>query len=259
MIDTHSHIFSEEFVEDLPEVIARAREVGVSHIFLPNIDDTSIDAMLDVCNRYPDYCFPMLGFHPTSVDGAASIEKVRDMKKLLVEGHPYKAIGEVGMDLYWDKTWLREQQQVLDEQIQWALEWNLPLVLHCREAFPALFEVLEPYKHSGLTGIFHSFTGTEDEAAELMAYSNFMVGVNGVVTFKKSTLPEVLKKIIPLERLVLETDSPYLAPVPFRGKRNETAYVKRVAVKLSELYEVEIGRVEQQTSENALKVFKISK
>ena len=139
------------------------------------------------------------------------------------------------------------------------LEWNLPLVLHCREAFPALFEVLAPYKHSGLTGIFHSFTGTMEEAEELMTYPGFMVGVNGVVTFKKSTLPEVLKKTIPLERLVLETDSPYLAPVPFRGKRNETAYVKRVAMKLSELYEVEIGEVERQTTLNALKIFKISK
>ena len=259
MIDTHSHIFSEEFADDLPEVIARAREVGVTHIFLPNIDDTSVDAMLDVCRQYPGYCFPMLGFHPTSVDGSISIGKVREMKKLLVEGHPFVAVGEVGMDLYWDKTYLYEQQQVLEEQIQWALEWNLPLVLHCREAFPALFEVLAPYKHSGLTGIFHSFTGTMEEAEELMTYPGFMVGVNGVVTFKKSTLPEVLKKTIPLERLVLETDSPYLAPVPFRGKRNETAYVKRVAMKLSELYEVEIGEVERQTALNALKIFKISK
>ena len=259
MIDTHSHIFSEEFADDLSEVIARAREVGVTHIFLPNIDDTSVDAMLDVCRQYPGYCFPMLGFHPTSVDGSGSIGKVKEMKKLLIEGHPFVAVGEVGMDLYWDKTYLREQQQVLEEQIRWALEWNLPLVLHCREAFPALFEVLAPYKHSGLTGIFHSFTGTMEEAEELMTYPGFMVGVNGVVTFKKSTLPEVLKKTIPLERLVLETDSPYLAPVPFRGKRNETAYVKRVAMKLSELYEVEIGEVERQTALNALKIFKISK
>ena len=257
MIDTHSHIFSEEFDEDLSDVIARARTVGVTHVFLPNIDDTSIDAMHAVCRQYPGYCFPMLGFHPTSVD-ADAIYKVKEMKKLLVEGHPYVAIGEVGMDLYWDKTYLREQQQVLDEQIGWALEWNLPLIIHCREAFPALFEVLEFYKQTGLTGIFHSFTGTVEEAEELMTYSNFMIGVNGVITFKKSTLPEVLKKTIPLERLVLETDSPYLAPVPFRGKRNESAYVKQVAVKLAELYETEIGEVERKTTLNALKIFKIS-
>ena len=256
MIDTHSHIFSEEFKEDLSEVIARAKEIGVEKIFMPNIDDTSVEDMLNVCQAYPDYCFPMIGFHPTSVEGPDAIYKVREMKKHLVEGHPYIAVGEVGLDLYWDKTWLKEQQLILDEQIQWALEWNLPLVIHCREAFPELFQVLEPYKHTELTGVFHSFTGTVDEARELMDYSRFMIGINGVVTFKKSTLPEVLQEV-PLTKLVLETDSPYLAPVPFRGKRNETSYVKRVAVKLAELYGMEIGEVERQTMENALKVFKI--
>ena len=256
MIDTHSHIFSEEFKEDLPEVIARAKEIGVEKIFMPNIDDTSVEDMLSVYQAYPDYCFPMIGFHPTSVEGPDAIYNVKEMKKRLVEGHPYIAIGEVGLDLYWDKTWLKEQQQILDEQIQWALEWKLPLVIHCREAFPELFQVLEPYKHTELTGVFHSFTGTLDEARELMDYSRFMIGINGVVTFKKSTLPEALKEV-PLTKLVLETDSPYLAPVPFRGKRNETSYVKRVAVKLAELYGMEIGEVERQTTENALKVFKI--
>ena len=256
MIDTHSHIFEPDFADDLPEVIARAKEIGVEKIFMPNIDDTSVDAMLGVCRQYPGYCFPMLGFHPTSVD-ADAMPKVKEMKKRLTEGHPYIAIGEVGLDLYWDKTYINEQQMVLEEQIQWALEWELPLVIHCREAFPELFDVLKPYKETKLTGVFHSFTGTVDEAMELLDYSRFMVGINGVVTFKKSTLPETLK-MLPLERLVLETDSPYLAPVPFRGKRNESSYVKRVAVKLAELYGVEIGEVERQTTANALKVFKIS-
>ena len=258
MIDTHSHLFVEEFFDDLPEVIARAKEAGVTHVFMPNIDDTTVGDMLDVCARYPGYCFPMLGYHPTSVDGPDTIYKVRQMKERLTDGHPYIAVGEVGMDLYWDKTWLKEQQQVLDEQIQWALEWNLPLVLHCREAFPELFQVLQPYRDTALSGIFHSFTGTLVEAEAVMTYPNFMVGVNGVVTFKKSTLPEVLKKAIPLERVVLETDSPYLAPVPFRGKRNESAYVERVACKLAEIYGTDAGEVERQTSSNALNVFKIS-
>lgn len=256
MIDTHSHIFEPDFADDLPEIIARAKEIGVEKIFMPNIDDTSVDAMLGVCRQYPGYCFPMLGFHPTSVD-ADAMPKVKEMKKRLTEGHPYIAIGEVGLDLYWDKTYIKEQQMVLEEQIQWALEWELPLVIHCREAFPELFDVLKPYKETKLTGVFHSFTGTVDEAMELLDYSRFMVGINGVVTFKKSTLPEALK-VLPLDRLVLETDSPYLAPVPFRGKRNESSYVKRVAVKLAELYGVEIGEVERQTTANALKVFKIS-
>ena len=256
MIDTHSHIFEPDFADDLPEIIARAKEIGVEKIFMPNIDDTSVDAMLGVCRQYPGYCFPMLGFHPTSVD-ADAMPKVKEMKKRLTEGHPYIAIGEVGLDLYWDKTYIKEQQMVLEEQIQWALEWELPLVIHCREAFPELFDVLKPYKETKLTGVFHSFTGAVNEAMELLDYSRFMVGINGVVTFKKSTLPEALK-VLPLDRLVLETDSPYLAPVPFRGKRNESSYVKRVAVKLAELYGVEIGEVERQTTANALKVFKIS-
>ena len=256
MIDTHSHIFESEFLDDLPEVITRAKEVGVQKIFLPNIDDTTVDAMLEVCRQYPGYCYPMLGFHPTSVD-ADALKKVKEMKKRLTKGHPYIAIGEVGLDLYWDKTYIKEQKQVLEEQIQWALEEDLPLVIHCREAFPELFEVLRPYKETKLSGVFHSFTGTLEEAEELVGYTRFMIGVNGVVTFKKSTLPDALK-IIPMERLVLETDSPYLAPVPFRGKRNETSYVKRVALKLAELYEMEIGEVERQTTANALKVFKIS-
>lgn len=256
MIDTHTHLFVEEFSEDLPSVIQRAREAGVECVFMPNIDDESLEDMLEVCAQYPEYCYPMLGFHPTSVD-AFSMEKVQRMKKLLVPGHPYIAIGEVGLDLYWDKTYLREQQMVLEEQIQWAMEWELPLVIHCREAFPELFDMLKPYKKTGLKGVFHSFTGTIDEAQEALEYDNFVLGINGVVTFKKSTLPEVLKQV-PLERLVLETDSPYLAPVPFRGKRNESAFVEKVADKLADIYGISTGEICSITSKNALKVFDIS-
>ena len=254
MIDTHTHLFVEEFEEDLPQVVERARLAGVERTFLPNIDDTTVDALLKVCAQYPGYCFPMLGFHPTSVD-ADAMPKVKAMKSLLVEDHPFVGIGEVGLDLYWDKTYIKEQQAVLDEQIQWALEWNLPLIIHCREAFPELFQVLKPYQSTPLSGIFHSFTGTLAEAEELLGYANFMVGINGVVTFKKSTLPEVLQ-VIPANRLVLETDSPYLSPVPFRGKRNESAYVRNVAMKLAELYGTSFGEMERITTENALKVFK---
>lgn len=254
MIDTHTHLFVEEFAEDLPQVIERARLAGVERTFLPNIDDTTVQPLLDVCAKYPGYCFPMLGFHPTSVD-ATALPKVQAMKSLLVDGHPYVGIGEVGLDLYWDKTYIKEQQAVLDEQIQWALEWNLPLIIHCREAFPELFQVLKPYQSTSLSGIFHSFIGTQEEAEELLGYANFMVGINGVVTFKKSTLPQVLK-VVPMNRLVLETDSPYLAPVPFRGKRNETSYVRNVAMKLAELYDVSFGEMERITTQNALKVFK---
>lgn len=256
MIDTHSHLFVEEFSEDLPSVIQRAKNAGVKRVFMPNIDDESLADMLRVCAQYPGYCYPMLGYHPTSVD-AYSKETVLHMKKHLVPGHPFIAIGEVGLDLYWDKTYLREQQEILDEQIQWALEWSLPLVIHCREAFTELFDVLKPYRNTGLKGVFHSFTGTQSEAQEALEYDNFMLGINGVVTFKKSALPEVLKQV-PLGRLVLETDSPYLAPTPFRGRRNESAYVGMVADKLADIYEVSKSEVCSITSVNALKVFEIS-
>ena len=253
LIDTHSHLFLEEFSEDLPQVIERARSAGVTHIFMPNIDITTIDSMLSVCNTYNDYCFPMIGLHPTSVN--ADYEKELEIvARELRSFNKYIAIGEVGMDLYWDKTFLKEQQIVLDKQINWALEYDLPVVIHCRDAFGYIYNVLEPYKNTSLKGVFHSFTGTDDEAARILEFSGFLIGINGVVTFKKSRLPEVLTKI-PLEKIVLETDSPYLTPVPNRGKRNESAYVKDTLMKVSDIYRMSPEAVGRVTSENALKVF----
>ncbi len=253
LIDTHSHLFLEEFSEDLPQVIERARSAGITHIFMPNIDSTTIDSMLSVCNTYNDYCFPMIGLHPTSVN--ADYEKELEIvAHELKSFNKYIAIGEVGMDLYWDKTFLKEQQIVLDKQINWALEYDLPVVIHCRDAFGYIYNVLEPYKNTSLKGVFHSFTGTDDEAARILEFSGFLIGINGVVTFKKSRLPEVLTKI-PLEKIVLETDSPYLTPVPNRGKRNESAYVKDTLMKVSDIYRMSPEAVGRVTSENALKVF----
>lgn len=253
LIDTHSHLFLEEFSEDLPQVIERARSAGITHIFMPNIDSTTIDSMLSVCNTYNDYCFPMIGLHPTSAN--ADYEKELEIvARELKSFNKYIAIGEVGMDLYWDKTFLKEQQIVLDKQINWALEYDLPVVIHCRDAFGYIYNVLEPYKNTSLKGVFHSFTGTDDEAARILEFSGFLIGINGVVTFKKSRLPEVLTKI-PLEKIVLETDSPYLTPVPNRGKRNESAYVKDTLMKVSDIYRMSPEAVGRVTSENALKVF----
>ena len=253
LIDTHSHLFLEEFSEDLPQVIERARSAGITHIFMPNIDSTTIDSMLSVCNTYNDYCFPMIGLHPTSVN--ADYEKELEIvARELKSFNKYIAIGEVGMDLYWDKTFLKEQQIVLDKQINWALEYDLPVVIHCRDAFGYIYNVLEPYKNTSLKGVFHSFTGTDDEAARILEFSGFLIGINGVVTFKKSRLPEVLTKI-PLEKIVLETDYPYLTPVPNRGKRNESAYVKDTLMKVSDIYRMSPEAVGRVTSENALKVF----
>ena len=242
LIDTHSHLFLEEFSEDFPQVIERARAAGVTHIFMPNIDSTTIEAMLSACSVYKGYCFPMIGLHPTSVN--ANYEKELEIV----------ALGEIGMDLYWDKTYLKEQQIVLDKQVNWALEYDLPIVIHCRDAFDYIYKVLEPYKKTPLRGIFHSFTGTAEEAARVLEFSDFFIGINGVVTFKKSHLPEILAGI-PLEKIVLETDSPYLTPVPNRGKRNESADVKDTLMKVSEIYGMSPEAVGDVTSENALKVF----
>lgn len=253
-IDTHTHLFTEEFDEDRELALLRANEAGVGKLFMPNVDDTTIERLLALCNAH-EYCYPLMGFHPTSV-GADWEERLSVVEQCLRSGkHTFYGIGEVGMDLYWDKTWRTEQMQAFDRQIRWALEFCLPVVIHCREAYPEMLEVLSAYRDSSLTGIFHSFTGTAEDARQLLAYSGFMLGINGVVTFKKSTLPQVLPEI-PLERIVLETDSPYLAPVPYRGKRNESAYLVKVAEKLSEVYQLPLSDIADITSKNAMTVFR---
>lgn len=256
-IDTHSHLFLEEFADDLPEVIDRAKTAGVSKIFMPNIDCSTIEAMLKVTKQYEEYCYAMMGLHPTSVNENYR-EELAEMKRLLGLPNSYAAIGEIGMDLYWDKTFLKEQTEVFDTQIQWALEYGLPVVIHSRESFDEVYSVIKNYSDTGLTGIFHSFTGTLDEALKLLEFGSFKLGVNGVVTFKKSALPEVLK-YVPLERIVLETDSPYLTPVPNRGKRNESANVKDTLIKLAEIYQQDVEMVAKVTTESALSVFKMEK
>lgn len=257
LIDTHSHLFLEEFTEDLPQVMERARNAGVSYIFMPNIDSTTIDSMMSVCNAYSGFCYPMIGLHPTSVNESYERELAIIYERLSAPNN-FIAIGEIGLDLYWDKTFLKEQLVAFEKQIEWALEFNLPIVIHSREAFDYIYKVMEPYKNTALSGVFHSFTGTQEEADRLLEFEGFMLGINGVVTFKKSTLPETLLTV-PLERIVLETDSPYLTPVPNRGKRNESAYVKDTLNKVAEIYRMTDEYVAEVTSENALKVFGIRK
>lgn len=253
LIDSHAHLFLEEFSEDLPQVIMRAKEAGVARIFMPNIDSTTIAPMWQVCTQYENYCFPMIGLHPTSVN-ADYKQELSIVEQELGSGKKYVAVGEIGMDLYWDKTYLNEQVEVLKQQLEWALAYDLPVVIHCREAFDYIYKVMEPYSQKGLRGVFHSFTGTQSEAERILDFPHFFIGINGVVTFKKSTLPEVLRAI-PMERLVLETDAPYLTPAPNRGKRNESAYVKDTLIKVAEVYNREVELVAKQTSENALKLF----
>jgi TatD DNase family protein len=253
LIDTHSHLFLEEFAEDLETVIERAQIAGVSHIFMPNIDSTTIESLLGVCSRYDNYCFPMIGLHPTSVNENYHSELDVVLRELKSD-KKYVAIGEVGMDFYWDKTYEKEQAAVLSKQLEWASDFDLPVVIHCRDAFDSICEVLRKFSGSSLRGIFHSFTGTAAEAMYLMEHFDFLLGINGIVTFKKSTIPDVLK-VIPLEKIVLETDSPYLAPVPCRGRRNESANVKYVLLKVAEIYGRTPEEVAKITSESALKVF----
>lgn len=252
-IDTHSHLFLEEFAEDLPLVMQRAKAAGVSRIYMPNIDCSTIKPLLDTVAQYPDYCFPMIGLHPTSVN-ADFREELKVMKELLDQSHPFVAIGEVGMDLYWDRTFINEQFEAFETQIQWSAEYLLPLVIHSRDSFEEVYQVIKRNEHKNLKGIFHSFTGTKEEAERLLQFDGFYLGINGVVTFKKSTLPEVLKNV-PLERIVLETDSPYLTPVPNRGKRNESANVKDTLLKLAAIYQCSPENVAETTTMNALKIF----
>lgn len=253
-IDTHTHLYTEEFDGDRDLAVLRAKEAGVTRMFMPNIDDTTVDDMLSLCASH-EGCYPIIGFHPTSVD-ANWKQRLSTVKSRLDSPQKFYGIGETGLDLYWDKTYRNEQMEAFDEQIHWALEKDLPLIVHCREAYPELFEVLAPYRETNLRGIFHSFTGTKDEAERLLEYSGFMLGINGVATFKKSTLPDVLPNV-PVDRIVLETDSPYLAPVPFRGKRNESAYLLKTAEKLSDIYGIPLETIARTTTENALRVFKV--
>ena len=257
IIDTHSHLFVEEFDVDRSEVMQRAREVGVQHVLMPNIDLASVAPMLQVCQEYCGFCYPMLGLHPTEV--GADYPVVLSKLKALLDKQPqtFLAIGEVGLDLYWDKTYKDEQIAALEEQIAWALEYDLPLVIHSREAFDEIYTLFSRYKDSSLRGIFHSFTGTADEAQALLEFPGFLLGINGVATFKKSTIPEALSHV-PLTRVVVETDSPYLAPVPYRGKRNESAYVVRVVEKLAEIYGLTAESVAAQTYANAATLFRLA-
>lgn len=257
LIDTHSHLFLEEFAEDLPQVMERAKQAGVTRIFMPNIDSTTIEPMLAVCESYSGYCYPMIGLHPTSVNESFE-QELAIVRERLSAPNNFVAIGEIGLDFYWDKTFLNEQLLAFEKQIEWALAYDLPIVIHSREASDYIYKVMQPYRNTSLKGIFHSFTGTSAEAAKLLEFEGFMLGVNGVVTFKKSSLPEALK-VVPAERIVLETDSPYLTPVPNRGKRNESAYVKDTLIKVSEIYGMNPEIMAQVTSENALKVFGFAK
>ncbi|PKQ67171.1 hydrolase TatD [Labilibaculum manganireducens] len=253
LIDTHSHIYSDDFKDDIEEIISNCRKVNIGKILLPNIDSESIPKMNRLVKRFPDMCVPMMGLHPTSVKENYR-EELENCKAWLAKGD-YCAIGEIGMDLYWDKAFVKEQQIVFDTQINWALERELPIVIHARDSFDEIFEILESYRNSSLKGVFHSFTGNTEQAVKAIGFG-FLLGINGIVTFKNSGLDKTVGSI-GLDHLILETDAPYLAPVPKRGKRNESSYLVHIASKLSEIYQLSLDEVAKTTSANAEKLFNI--
>lgn len=253
MIDTHSHIYSEEFDADRADVIQRAREAGIQYIIMPNVDSESLPRMLTLEREYPDYCFPAIGLHPTSVKENYKTE-LYTIKSELTR-REYIAIGEIGIDLYWDKQFYTEQVDAFQTQIEWALEYELPVIIHVRDSFRETMNALAPYKNKGLTGIFHSFTGSFADAQEIINFGGFKLGINGIVTFKNSGLADTLNQI-PLKYVVLETDSPYLTPTPYRGKRNESAYINYVCLQLTSIYNLTRAEIIDKTSQNALEVFK---
>ena len=251
--DTHTHLDGEEFKADLPDVISRAKEQGVGRVFIPAIDLKSVDTVLDVCRQFPGYAFPMIGLHPEEVK--ADWEMQLDAMKSRFNEAPFIAIGEVGLDFYWDRTFEREQLLAFEAQVEWAVEVQLPLMIHCRKAQNELVHILKKYESRLSGGVFHCFTGNQKEAEQLLQFKRFALGIGGVLTFKSSHLREDLPASVPLERIVLETDSPYMAPVPHRGERNESAFVYLVLEKLAEVYGVSADKVAQVTEENVRRIF----
>lgn len=251
--DTHTHLYSDAFEEDRDTVISRAIANKVTRFFIPAIDSSHTASMLELEQRYPEHMHLMMGLHPTSVKENYK-QELQHVQEMLAQ-RKFVAIGEIGIDLYWDKSTLTIQQEAFKQQIQWAKTYDLPIVIHCRDAFDEVFDVLEDEKGEDLYGIFHCFTGNEEQAERAISY-NMKLGIGGVVTFKNGGLDKFITKI-DLQNIVLETDSPYLAPAPYRGKRNESAYIIKVLDKLEALYNVPVEKIAEITTKNSMNIFKV--
>jgi len=251
-IDTHTHLYTKQFDEDRTEMIDRAIKEGVEAFFMPNIDQSSIESMINLEQAYPKRCFAMMGLHPCSVNEDYETELEIVQKQL--QQRSFVAIGEIGIDLYWEKMFLDQQIDAFQRQISWAKKADIPIVIHCRNATPEVLKILREYKDEKLRGIFHCFGGSVSDAEQIIELG-FLLGIGGVLTFKKSGLDKTLENI-GLEHLVLETDAPYLAPAPFRGKRNESSYLKFVAEKLAEVKEVPLAEIAKITTDNAMRIFR---
>ena len=249
--DTHTHLYSEQFKEDQSEMMQRAKDAGVSRFFIPAIDSSYTSSMMKLEQDFPDEVFLMMGLHPTSVK-ENYLEELAHVKEW-IDKKDFYAIGEIGIDLYWDNSFLTQQQEAFRTQIQWAKEKKMPIVIHCRDAFDEIFEVLETEKGEGLFGIFHCFTGTKEQAEKAISY-NMKLGIGGVATFKNGKIDKFLNEI-DLKHIVLETDAPYLAPTPYRGKRNESAYITNVVDKLVDIYGLSFNEIAEITTQNSKEVF----
>jgi TatD DNase family protein len=255
LIDTHTHLYSDQFDEDRDQVIQDCIDQGIAKLLLPNIDLESIDGMHQLVKDYPNTCFPMMGLHPCSV--GTDYKSVLDQMKNQLNTNKYIAVGEIGMDLYWDKSFINEQADALKIQIEWAKERKLPIVIHVRDAFDEIFEVIDPLNDDSLTGVFHCFTGSLNQANKVLDYGGFKLGLGGVLTFKNSGLDKIVTDI-DIKHLVLETDAPYLAPTPHRGKRNESTFVSLVAEKLATIKQIGLDEVAEITSNNANELFNLN-
>lgn len=260
IVDTHTHLYTEEFDADRAATVARALDAGVGKMLLPNINADSVAPMMALCRQWPDVFYPLIGLHPEDVRedwrevlaGMFADRAVADVKQTV---QPFVGIGEVGLDFYWDTTYREQQLNAFDEQVRRAVVLGLPLVIHQRAAFTETVEILERYKELHPKGIFHCFGGTVEEAEALLSFNGFLLGIGGTVTYKKSTLPDVLRAAVPIERIVVETDSPYLAPVPHRGKRNESSFIVEIVKKLAEVYALSPADVAAKTAANAYRLF----
>ena len=253
MIDTHAHIYLEEFDSDRTQVIQRAMQSGIMAILLPNVDVSTVQPLFQLCDKYPGFTFPMMGLHPTSVDGSY-VSQLKQIEKMLL-CRAYCGIGEIGIDLYWSRQYLKEQIQVFEEQLRWSITMQLPVAIHTRNAYNEVFNCIHKVGKDSLNGVFHCFSGTVDDLEEIKRLDNFKIGIDGNITYKNSHLSEILLQT-PLDLLLLETDAPYLAPVPYRGKRNEPSYLWETAKRIAEIYQISLTEIVNQTSKNTFELFR---
>ncbi|OAV75420.1 putative deoxyribonuclease YjjV [Bacteroidales bacterium Barb7] len=257
LIDSHCHLYLDNFDPEQDALIREAKDSGIVALLMPNIDLSSAERMHELCDRYPDYAYPMMGLHPTSVaaDYAATLRQIESF----LNSRSYCAIGEIGIDLYWDKTYLKEQKIVFEEQLKWSIDLDLPVAIHTREAFPEVLDSIYKVGAERLSGVFHSFCGTAEELEEIKKLPRFKTGINGVITFKNAKLADVLRSGTDMQHILLETDAPYLAPVPYRGKRNTPVYIWKTAKKVAETFGLSVEETVEAATRNTAALFRLKK